>query len=416
MFIPIIIDPCAFYDYRYLWEYLKYEYHAYKNGWPIIASYEFSQYRTKRPISNVYEEQFYRLHGYELLEIDQEEQVEKYFIPESIYDELYEKTGSNLGTKIYMLQNRYKPFEKYLWKIVKKISARSGEKIEGFITWNAHYKSIDYIAKKIKVPVITNEFSIRMPEFRPLSYFLIGELYGSDELWRNYRCFSKYKQEFDYFSREELLALFLSDKCVEELMEDVDPIYEIGIAGCHPLIATYFSKSMYTDLELIQDVRNQYAEDDIIFRMHPGDEPYQAHYTLKNVDTSLYASQFIKKCRRIVAQGSNVLLEAMLWGKQVYSHDISPFNQFCENNLSNKEGGNVDVRVLNYLLLSEFVPFERICDKEYIRWRLMEKNKYTIYKKNMYYYFDCLNIPREVAKLKSEERLTEILKCRGVLR
>ena len=416
MFIPIVIDPCAFYDYRYLWEYLKYEYHAYKNGWPIIASYEFSQYRIKRPISNVYEERFCRLHGYELLDIEQEKAVEKYFVPDNIFDELYKKTGSNLGTKIHLLQNRYKPFEKCLWEIVKKISNKHHEKIEGFITWNAHYKSIDYIAKKIHVPVITNEFSIRMPEFRPLSYFLKGEIYGSDEIWCNYRKFITYKPEFELFSRKELLALFLSDECIEELFEEPEPIYEMGIAGCHPLIATYFSKSMYTDLELIQDVRNQYAEEDILFRMHPGDEPYQAHYTLKNVDSSQYASQFIKKCKRIVAQGSNVLLEAMLWGKQVFSHDISPFNQFCENNLSNKESGNVDAEVLNYLLLSEFVPFELICDKEYMRWRLREKNSYRIYIKNMYYYFHCLNIPQEVVELKSEERLKEILKCRGVLK
>ena len=64
--------------------------------------------------------------------------------------------------------------------------------------------------------------------------------------------------------------------------------------------------------------------------MHPGEEPYQATYGFKNQDYHKTPIPFIQNCESIAAQGSNILFEAMLWGKPVYSHDVSPFAQFSE--------------------------------------------------------------------------------------
>lgn len=413
MFIPIIIDPCAFYEYRYLWEYLKYLYHCKDNHWPLIASYEFQLYKEKRPISNAYNMDFMEQHRYKLLTKEEEKEIDVYFFSRELFDKLRNNLGSELSTKLFLLENRYVPFERELKRIIRLIKQKYKENIEGFITWNAHFKSVDYFAGKLRIPVITNEFSLRSPEYRPLSYFCLDSLYDSNEIKKMYERFENNLMDFDYFTRDELLALFLKEDRLNEILNKKEEIYEMGVGGCHPLIATFFAKSKYTDLELIQDVRNQYSEDDFIFRMHPGDEPYRATYTVKNIDNSEYASDFIRKCKRITAQGSNILLEAMLWGKKVYSHDVSPFTFLCENNLEKKDTNPVNDIALNFLLLVYLVPFEKICDVKYMRWRLQEKNLNNIYIKNLKFYLNSLNIPEAVVGLK-KDRLKKILELRGV--
>lgn len=413
MFIPIVIDPCSFYDYRYLWEYLKNLYHCRENGWPIIAGEEYKYYKERRKISNVYEENFTNMHQYRILTPAEEKKVKKYFIPESVYKDLMRKEKSKLGCKLFLLKSRYKPFERVIKKIICKIKKDFHEPIEGFLIWNSCYKSIRYLAGKSGIPIITNEFSIRFPEFYPLSYFCLEDIYGQREIYNYYQRFLKEKKAIktELLTREELLALFLDAKRTD-IFEDREAIYEMGIAGCHPLIATFFSKSTYTDLELIEDVRLEYSEDDILFRKHPGDEPYQADYTLRNKDDSLYASTFIKKCKRITAHGSNILLEAMLWGKPIYSRDISPFTCFGEISLHNKNTARVSDEVLNFILLVYLVPYNKVWDENFIRWRLREKRTDQIYKANLEYYFREMDYPIEILRLNREERIQRMIKLR----
>lgn len=416
MFVPVIWDPCAFYDYRYLWEYVKNLYHCYENGWAIIAEPQYACYRERRPLSNVYEEAFCSVHQYHMLTAEQEQQVSRYFIPDKILEKLKRKMGSELAAKIFLLQNRYMPLEEELHRIFRRIERNSGERVEGILTWGAHFKSLEYVARHRHIPVITNEFCIRFPEYYPLSYFCRKDIYTEREIKKAYRKFQRERAQLPYrlLSRRELLALFLEKDRIELLQRESGhkPEFEIGIAGCHPLIATFFAKSMYTDLELIRDVRNEYSEEDILFRRHPGDEPYQAKYTLKNQDESVYASDFILKCERITAQGSNTLVEAMLWGRRVYSHDTSPFTFLCERELHRKEAAPVSEEALNFIFLVYLVPFNKVWTSDYIRWRLKEKQSGMIYKRNVEYYFAERGIPVEVLKMPENTRLDSMLRYR----
>lgn len=397
MYVPIIIDPCSFYDFRYLWEYLKYLYHCYENQWPIISIAELIDYRVRQPISNVYEESFFKKHQYRILTQDEEACVKKYAICPQIFSELEQQIGSKLGAKLFLLTHRYKPLEKEIKKILSQITKDSKEKIKGILNWNAHFVSIRYVAEQMNIPVITNEFSVRFPQYYPLAYFCKEDIYGSGEVYKMYRNFKKCLSSFEYrlLYREEILALLLEKEYLYkiELMPDLQPEYEIGVAGCHPLIPTFFAKSTYTDLELIEDVRKQYSEEDILFRKHPGDEPYQAEYTLKHKDSSSSSIDFILKCKRITAQGSNVILEAMLWGKPAYTKDISPFVTFCEKNLAVKNISPASEEVLNFLFFVYFVPFSEMWKEAYMDWRIGETNVKNIYERHVQYYFIRRGIP-----------------------
>lgn len=415
MYVPIIIDPCAFYDYRYLWEYLKYLYHSYRNNWAIVSTREYENYREKHSISNAYEKKFAECHQYRVLEKTEEQTVKKYFIEESVFNGLENKIGSKLGTKIYLLKYRYRPLEKEIKRILRLIEKESGKKIEGILNWNAHFKSVRYVAEKMGIPVITSEFSIRFPDFYPLSYFCLKDIYEEQEIKKLFLRFQKEIKllHIPLLTREEILCLFIHDSMLNKIddFEKITPKYEIGVAGCHPLIATFFAKSTYTDLELIEDVRKAYSEDDILFRKHPGDEPYQARYTVKNLDNSVSVLDFILKCKRITAIGSNTLVEAMLLGKPIFSKTISPFTVFAEKNLLNKENGYVNEEILNFIFFVYFSPYNKIFDEDYITWRIKEQKTNKIYERNICYYFEQMNIKQEILYL-NNNRYEAILKSR----
>lgn len=415
MYVPIIIDPCSFYDYRYLWEYLMYEYHCYKNNWPLIAEESYKYYKEKRPISNVYEAEFCQLHQYEVLNEYESAKVRRYFISNSVFKDLEEKCGSKLGVKLFLLKNRYKPLEKEIKRVLFQIKKDTGEQIEGILNWNAHFFSVRYVAEKMRIPVITNEFCLRFPEYYSLGYFCASEIYESTEIQKMFNCFQSTKSAitFPLLKREEILALILEKSRLKMLhvAKKESPQYEIGIAGCHPIIPTFFVKSTYTDLELIEDVRGQYSENDILFRKHPGDEPFQADYTLKNKDTSHYASEFILKCKRITAIGSNTILEALLWGKAVYTNNVSPFSIFCERDLMHKEESCIDDEILNFIIFGYLIPYNKMFDEEYMKWRIHERNLAKIIEHNITYCFSERKIPKEVLKMK-KHRYEQILKYR----
>lgn len=411
MFVPIIIDPCNFYDYRYLWVYLRYLYLCYKNQWAIIASSEFGVYRQKRPISNVYEIDFCESHQYHLLSEREESSVHRFFIDPMVFSALKERKGSLFETKLYLLKNRYKPLEQELKKLLFSAQKITGQEIEGIIVWNACYKSVRFIAKRWGIPIITSEFAIRFPEFYNLSFFCRDEIFSGREIEK---LFGKFKREIndikiDLFTREELLFIFLNDQQLKLVKDQKMPSYEMGIAGGHPIITTLFAKTMYTDLELIEDVRKEYSEDDIIFRKHPGDEPYRASYTVKNQDESKYSSEFIRKCKRIAAIGSNTLLEAMLWGKPIYSPGIMSYTIFGEKSITQKDIQPVCDLILNFILLVYLAPYNKLGNPEYIRWRLKERNCNILFMTHAKYYLKERNIPERVLYLNKGERIKEIL-------
>ena len=355
------------------------------------------------------------MHQYELLSSREENCIKKYFIPNSIFKPLETQFGSKLGVKLFLLKNRYRPLEKEIQKILRQIRKDTGKPIKGILNWNAHFVSIRYIAEKMGIPVITNEFCLRFPEFYPLGYFCKSDIYTTVEIEKMYAQFKRNfpRLSFVPLSRTEILALLLSKERLSLLTSGVkkEPIYEMGIAGCHPIIPTFFAKSAYTDLELIQDVRSLYAEKDILFRKHPGDEPYQANYTLSNNDTSAYASDFILKCQRITAVGSNILLEALLWNRKVYSKDVSPFTIFCQQHLDCKDFQVINDATINFILFGYLVPYNKMFDEEYINWRLNETNIINIIEANIKYIFQEMDIPEQVLNM-SDNRLKSILEWR----
>lgn len=408
MFLPIILDPFSFNTMRYRWQFQKFLWYSYCNKFPIITHERF-----KNNIS-VFGEKFKQNHGFEMLSEDQMDEIDIYYIEESIFDKLVEEKGSLFAAKVFLLNNRYQPLEDAIEKIFDSILKKY--QIEGVLNWAAHFASIRYVANKINADVITMEYSLRFPNYYPICYFCFDDIYETEEIKNGYIEFMKQidKLDFKLFSREELLTIFLDDSTINYLYEyNRKAKYEMGVAGCHPLVTTFFAKSMFTDIEITQHVRQNYLEKDILFRMHPGEEPYQATYGFENQDTSKNSIEFIIKSKRVAAQGSNIIFEAMLWNRTVYSHDVSPFAQFCKLDFEDKRCEKVDVEFLNYVMFAYFVPLKKAFSPEYMCWRCSKPNIIDVFWDNLCFYLEERNLSKDI--IYSSERLKMLKKSRGLV-
>lgn len=409
MFLSVIIDPFSFDDRRYTWVFQKNAYHSFMNGGAIISHERFSDY------VDIWSEELKEQHQFRMLTEEEYGRLDKYFIPESIFNELIKEKGSVLGAKLYLLNHRYEPLETVLEEFIQDVLKK--DTIEGIFNWVAHMKSVKYVANKYSIPLITSEFSLRFPNYRSLCFFCYGDIYQDEDIREKFNEFLERRNEINFrlFSRKELLAIFLDDSVVEYLrLYDAKPQYKVGVAGLHPIISTQFAHTQYTDLELIFDLRKHYKDDDLLFRKHPGEEPYQATYNFKHLDTHKSAIPFILSCERIAAQGSNIIFEAMLWGKGVYSHDFSPFAQFTEKDYSNPDPSAIGEEFLNFVLFSYFVPMEKVWDLEYLRWRNKKPSIIELFNYHLDIYLRERAIPENVLTYSPEERERFFLKTRDL--
>lgn len=424
IYVPIILDPFSFDDDRFVWEYLKYIYHCYENKWPIIAQeryrncfFESEQWKSK----HYFTKDFMTRHQFQALDKCELDEMDSFYIPNKIIDDLIKQKGSRLEAKLFLLNNRYEPLEEVLTKYVLKIVDEYG-KIGAFIGWAAHYESVKYIGEKYKIKCFTQEYSLRHVNYRSCCYLCDGDIYDSESCISKLNEFEDGIQQLDFniLEREEILAFFLTKRTAsiykKYLNNDEESNrYEIGMAGVHPFITTFLAKSMYTDLELALDIRLNYDEKDILFRMHPGDEPFHADYGFKNIDTSLTAAEFICRCKKIAAIGSNIVPEALLWGKPVFTNKISPFFNMCQKELSVEEKWFYPTKeMLNYIFFVYLVPFELICNEEYLTWRLGEPSAIEIYNRHINFYLEQEKIPLAVLACRKSVRFSEIMIARGL--
>ena len=409
MFLPVIMDPFSFNDYRYRWQFQKFLWYSFQNGIPLIAQERF------RNNMSVFSEQFKRNHRFEMLSDEQMESMEIYYVPEEIFNQLISEKGSNLAAKVFLLNNRYPPLEECLDAFLDKVS--DGYELEGLIFWAAQFESVRYLARKHGIKSIILEYSVRFPNYYPLCYFCFDDIYEYSAIRSGLEEFRfAWDSSYELLSKKEILTLLLDDTLIDYIDQfSAKASYEMGVAGCHPIVTTFFAKSMFTDIEITQEARRNYDEENILFRKHPGEEPYQADYGFHNQDTSSTPIPFLLKCRRVAAQGSNILYEAMLWDKMVYSHDVSPFAQFCEHDFSVRQIRTVPEDLINYATFGYFVPFDLVLEPEYMRWRCKNPPVIEIFERNLNLILQARNIPHDTLYLPKDERLSSFMRARTVI-
>lgn len=414
MIVPIIFEMSEEHV-PYLWIFYKYMDFCLKNNYPIIALEEYfsspdnlkeGQDSVFKKIENGYNYLWeFREPTDELLE-----KLKKYPITKKEENKICKPYKSKLDTLTNLIKERNNDFEKLIQDKIDLIEKESKEKIDVLLTW-VWTPSLDYIAKKNNIKLITGELSTyrRNTYNKCLGYFTFGNKYDATRTTEEYNQFKKDIKKYNMFTRKELLALFLSTDCLKYLkMLSYKPSYEFGIdLGLvnDPFMNTY---PKYSNETIIKKCSALVGESRIICRTHPM-RPSKTKFS--NMDKSPNSVEWILKCQRIVTSISNMGYEAMLYGRSSYIlGGLMPFVPEAIETLDYLDDHIASIMFLNYTTFAYYVPYQLMFDKDYILWRTKKNPSIKeIYDYNLNYILEKSNLTKDIFKKNSDARIKTIL-------
>ncbi|HIT10889.1 MAG TPA: glycoside hydrolase family 99-like domain-containing protein [Candidatus Onthousia faecigallinarum] len=414
MIVPLIFESEEYIKQKpaYLWVFYKFSRFALDADSPIIATEEYfkkpSYYRgQKHPATNVMD--YYGIND------DSFAHLKKYVISKESKDKILKGYDSNLTAWVSLLKERNIELERILEQAIETLETQY-EKIEALMVWT-YLPSIDYVAKKHHITLINQEGSaIRQPFYnRLLNYFQFQNKYDTSHVQERYLEFSR-SQDTLFLSRKELFALLVDQKNWGYLDQlNISASFEIGygLGVATDCFAKVYSK--WDQNKVLDKLSHLTESEKILIRPHPK-EPVDLSKWNFSCDDSPSSFEWILKCKRIVADLSNVSFEAAFLGKTVISlSSRMPVSFGKESSLDFLEEDVMSVKQLNFLLFAWFAPEELTQDLDYVRWRLQNPSQVDIYKKNLDYILHSFDMSyQELRKIEPKRRFSYILEKRQV--
>lgn len=349
---------------------------------------------------------------------DQDKQIDKYFIPESVSDNVVKQYGSEENAYINYLRGENPELESFLDDIIVKIQAKYNKKITAFLNWNTS-ESLKKVANKYRIKVIHLELApLRKYNYFHLGYFDFKGTHTVNSLEERYYDFAQKNIDLPMLSNKELLALFLDEKYLEYIyLLNREPEFKVGVASSGKKNYFDIARNNCDGNALLTKAMESFDLKDILFRLHPADplgKQLKEELDNKwNFDNSRSSLEFILKCESIATISSNMAFEAILLGKKVYNLGKSPY-QFCNfKDFDDKnEFENIN-KFLNFVLFGYMIPFSFMNNAEYLSWRCNEPSIEEIYLKNFKYYISQFNMDEKAMLSNSDSKLELILHKRG---
>ena len=421
MIVPFLMTLMTGYDRPYLWTFYKFLDIAKRDGLPIIAQEEYFTLPSelaKKGRSEVISETFVKNTklNYELPKDRDLGKIGRYVIPYTLQKKVIDEKGSINNAYLSSLTEVWPELYDLLDKYIDDIKNKYNEDIDAFITMS-HNPTLSKIAKERNIRVIHMEMgTFREPTYIKTAYFDFENLYGNASTEVRYKRFLK---EIDasvtILDRKEILAILLERNSMHYLNRlEQKPEFEIGLALGYAVWPIYMVNSFYNDEELLYRTAKKYDYNDILVRRHPGD-PAGAVYTKYDYlrDASANTIEFILRCKRVASVGSNVSMEAMLFGRTPYVATKCPYYYNTEHDIENTNVQPTEIEYLNFYCFVYLVPFSLLWNEEYIKWRLTEPSEKEIYKRHLQEYLKQKDISEDVLKVDAGERFNKILEAQN---
>lgn len=340
-------------------------------------------------------------------------------IPQQLLDTIITDFGSKSDAAVAVYAQRIPALEEWFYKTLDALQASSTDEIEALVLV-VDIPSFSCVCREKGIPVLYYEFGgFREPSYSNTSYYSMEGVHLQLKLESMY---SEFLQEMDnlepweMFTPREILALFLVPEKLKLLQQyDTASDYEAGVLAEILAFAPVQSVNYKSTLDLLDIAIQRFGSERIFVRDHPGDPLRPSFRNLGvQLDDSPSAVEFILKCRRIISRTSNSIVEALLWGKSVYTIDREPYGFACLPSLDGEALQTVDVRFLNFIAFAFYFPREFTYDISYMRWRLTKPSWIEIYRKNLEYCLTVHGVPKAVLQQPGEERLQKILEIRQV--
>lgn len=420
MFIPAFLDisPCA--ERRYIWHFFgAVNMQKYCHG-PVIAPEDYFAPPSSMVTPDTEHAWSRNCFANQNLPRDEDlNKVAKYPIPHQLLSKLIGEFGSKSDAAVAVYAQRIPALEEWFCKTLEDLQTNSAEEIEALVLV-VDIPSFSCVCRSQKIPVLYYEFGgFREPSYSNVAYYSLDGVHLHLKLKHLYAEFIQQIDQlepWEIFTPKEILALYLVPEKLKLLRYyDSVPSYSAGVLAEITAFAPTQSISRKSTLDLLDIAIRNFARDAILVRDHPGD-PLRPSFCNLGValDNSPSAAEFILKCSKIISRTSNSIVEALLWGRSVYTIDPEPYGFVCLPSLEGDAPQTIDIRFLNFMAFAFYFPMEFTYDIAYMRWRLTKPSWIEIYRKNLDYCLTVHGVPKEKLHQPGEERLCRILASRQV--
>ncbi|MCL6655201.1 hypothetical protein A6R70_23265 [Agrobacterium rubi] len=305
------------------------------------------------------------------------EAIQKIGLPEGLFDELLAK---HLGPGIAWR----KSIDVATPKVVAFLeeAAIQAEPLEAILLWT-NSASVREWAKNAGVPTIHNEVGpLRPPHYRATAYFDFSGVNGRTEADIRWVKFLAEDSSVPVLDRTALLKLFSSGEAFSDpSLEHKHPVgVALQVPGDSNLIA--FGNG-FSNYEAIQTALHWFPGQPLV-RPHPAQAETVEHLDV-TWDRGTSVSDFFNSVDAVLTVNSSVGFEALLHGKPSYILGESPFSLASWHlpELKPKLKPDMLLRWLNWFLFAYLIPFEKLFDVDYYRWRLTNPSEAEIYVRNL---------------------------------
>lgn len=400
---------------RKMW-YLKNLFHCKENGGALVT-HEYL-YNHFEELQDSITDRFFDQFEMRRFAFEEIKDVEQYFVPDDIFDDLEQKYGSRTQFLIDLNDKPYPKLDKQLDIIFEQIKERHpGEKIEGIFHCLEGYESLHRIAKKYDCPLINYSFAAfrKVHGYRQTLY----QAGVNNYFWTAKESDLRYKKflEEDHsalpiFSNEEIIAMIGKEHTLPLIkLINNEPKYEMGICcECYSLLPQVYKNFAYTDDDIFYDCKRLFGSGKLKVRSHA------AHLNDIQVDRSEVhddPASFILSCKRLTAVQSQILLKVLLWKRTaVLKTDSLPFAYMCTKDFTANQPA--EIHALNYYIFGYLIPSDLMFSDDYWKWRLSNPTETKIYQRHLDFLFNALGINKEkLMQLGGKDRFRYLLECRN---
>lgn len=335
--------------------------------------------------------------------------VKKYVITKEIELKYRKRYSSEEEFIISTMTKSDSYFEKILEEFVLDILKDNEIKAFLVVFWSP---TLQKIAKKYNIKIISLEFSpIRKGQYNTnLGYFKFGNKYDNKNIESEYKNFIKEKHLV--FSKDEILALFLSTENLDKLsLKYQVPEYEVG----YPLgLINDCYEKVYSKYEF-EDISNKLIkicnEKKVLLREYPGLKIDRKKIKFE-IDSSNSSLEFISKCKRILCNVSNIGYETLLMDRRLISVSKAMPTAFNKvDSLDFFDDHDIGLDKINFITFYIFASYDLLYDYDYINWRITEPSLKEIYDYNMKYILEKKKLSlAKINNLCPQKRINYILK------